>query len=104
MVAWTENQNPPGGGGGGRRRGGRRRERERGQVGYGPINDITTVKVGRCKINAWLERKKWLLTQQDSNMVFGVSVVQDQKRPGHEMYLDQFTNLLMVNGPSSPSG
>ena len=47
------------------------------------FNDITTGKVGRCKINVQVKREKWRLTKQDSDLVIGVSVVQDRKRLGH---------------------
>ena len=59
-----------------------------------------TGKVRKCKINVKLQRKKWLLTQKVSDPVIGVSVVQDQKRPGH-MKIDHSTNLLIVNGTNS---
>ena len=50
-----------------------------------------------------LKRKKWLLTQQDSDLVIGVSVVQDRERLGHVTTIDHLTNLLTVNGPNSLS-
>ena len=38
-----------------------------------------TGKVGRCKINVQLKRMKWLLTQQESDLVIGVSVSRTRK-------------------------
>ena len=60
-------------------------------------------KVGRCKINDWLKREKWLLAQQDPDLVVCVSVVQDQQRPGVKIKLDHLTNLLTVSGANSLS-
>ena len=38
-----------------------------------------TGKTRKCKTNVWIKRMKWLLTQQDSDQVTGVSAVHDQK-------------------------
>ena len=51
------------------------------------INDIT-----KWKSRKVLNREKWLLTQQNSDLVIGVSVVQDRKRFGHIMKNDQFAD------------
>ena len=37
-------------------------------------------ELGRCKQNIELAREKWLLTQQDSDLGLGVSVVDDRKK------------------------
>ena len=39
---------------------------------------------------------KWLFTQQDPDLVMGVSVVQDRERPGQKMKNDHLTNLQTV--------
>ena len=47
---------------------------------------------------------KWLLTQQDSDLGTGVSVIQDRERPDHVMKIEYITNLLTVNGTNLLSG
>ena len=47
------------------------------------FNDISTGRVRRCKTHVQLKRMKWLLAQQESDFVVGVSVVLDRNRPGH---------------------
>ena len=55
------------------------------------------------KKNVLLKRKKWLPAQKDSDLVIGVSVVQDQKH-AHVMKIDRHvTNLLTVNRTNSLS-
>ena len=69
------------------------------QTGWFPRACSTTSptgKVGRCKINVQLKRKEWPLTQQDADLVIGVSVVQDRNRRGIITNIYQFTNLRMV--------
>ena len=44
---------------------------------------------------------EWPPTQQDSDLVLGVSVVQDRKRPGHFTKNDHLTSLQKVNGTTS---
>ena len=46
------------------------------------FNDISNWKCLEEQANVQLKREKWLLTQQASEMVIGVSVVQDLKRHG----------------------
>ena len=46
------------------------------------FHDITNWKCVEEQANVQLKREKWLLTQQASEMVIGVSVVQDLKRHG----------------------
>ena len=50
------------------------------------FNDITNWDVS-------LKRLKWLLTHQDSDLVVGVSVVQDRKRHGHILENTHLTNF-----------
>ena len=58
----------------------------------------------RCKISVQFKREKWLLTMHGSELVLGVLVVQDQKRPGHVRNIDHLTSLQTVNVTSSLSG
>ena len=44
------------------------------------------------------------LTQQDSDLVIGASVVNDRKRPGKTMKNDHLTSFQTVNGTNSLSG
>ena len=62
------------------------------------FNDISNWKCLEEQANVQLKREKWLLTQQASEMVIGVSVVQDLKRPGNKMQIDHVTTLLRMNG------
>ena len=46
---------------------------------------LPTAEVKRCKWSVWTAQKKWSLMQQDSNLVLGVSLVQDRNRDGNTM-------------------
>ena len=46
------------------------------------FNDITNWASQKVQNNVWLERLQWPLTQQNSDLVIGVLVVQHRRRPG----------------------
>ena len=70
-------------------------------------NDITNWEVGKRKTMVQLKRKKWLSTKKDSELVTGVYVVQDRKRPGNTMKNDHLTlprrQLCVWEGQASQS-
>ena len=61
-------------------------------------------KVRRSNIFVWIKREKCLLTQQNSDLVIGVSVVQFQKRPRNTTKSYHLTNMLMEEGNISRFG
>ena len=68
------------------------------------FNDITrweSQKV-QAKCVVWAGEK--VVMQQDSDLVIGVSVIQDRKRLGKTMKSDHFTNLLTEDGTISRFG
>ena len=60
-----------------------------------------TGKVRRCKTHIEVKRMKWQLTQHNSDLVIGVSVVYDRKRLSYAVQNDHLTSLQHVNGTNS---
>ena len=58
-------------------------------------------QVERCKESVWTARKKWPLMQQASDMVIGVSSIQNRSRFGNTSSQGLFLILLTESGTNS---
>ena len=60
-----------------------------------------TTEVERSKESVWTGRRMWPLTQQDSDLVIGVLVVQDRNKPRKTMSQGQL--LVLLTGDMGPT-